>query len=60
MLEDSPNGVIAAKNAGIFTVAVPNLLTANLNLDRADLILTSLAEMSLADLIRFVGSKERA
>ncbi len=60
VLEDSPNGVSAAKDAGIFTVAVPNLLTANLNLDRADLILTSLAEMSLGDLIRVAGSKERA
>jgi HAD superfamily hydrolase (TIGR01509 family) len=60
VLEDSPNGVSAAKDAGVFTVAVPNRLTANLNLDRADLILPSLAEMSLADLIQVVESKERA
>ena len=60
VLEDSPNGVSAAKDAGIFTIAVPNLLTTNLNLDHADLILTSLAETSLGDLIRVVESKERA
>ena len=60
VLEDSPNGVNAAKEAGIFTIAVPNPLTVNLNFNRADLILTSLAEMSLGDLIRVVESKERA
>ena len=39
VLEDSPNGVSASKAAGIFTVAVPNPLTARLNLDHADLVL---------------------
>jgi hypothetical protein len=34
-------------------------LTANLNLDRADLIFASLAETSLRDLIRVVESEER-
>lgn len=58
VLEDSPNGVIAAKDAGIFTIAVPNPLTVNLNLDRADMILESLAELSLADLIQVVESGE--
>lgn len=60
VLEDSPNGVSAAKDAGIFTVAVPNPLTVKLNLDRADLTFTSLADASLGDLIRVAGSKERA
>lgn len=60
VLEDSPNGVIAAKDAGIFTIAVPNPLTASLNLDRADMILESLAELSLVDLIQAVETKERA
>jgi len=36
-LEDSPNGVLAAKRAGIFCVAVPNVLTRQLSLDLADL-----------------------
>ena len=47
-VEDSPNGVEAAKRAGLFCVAVPNPLTASLDLSRADLRLGSLAEMSLA------------
>ena len=60
VLEDSPNGVSAAKDAGIFTIAVPNPLTVNLNLDRADLILQSLAEFSLVDLIQLVEAKARS
>jgi HAD superfamily hydrolase (TIGR01509 family) len=53
-LEDSPNGITAAKRAGIYAVAVPNPLTACLNLDHADLLLGSLAEIPLADLIKTV------
>jgi len=60
VLEDSPNGVIAAKDAGIFTIAVPNPLTASLNLDRADMVVESLAELSLLDLIQAVDTNERA
>lgn len=50
-LEDSPNGILAAKRAGMFCVAVPNQLTRQLPLDRADLRLDSLAELPLAGLI---------
>jgi len=50
-LEDSPNGVTAAKRAGLFCVAVPNAMTDGLPLDHADLRLASLAELSLAGLI---------
>jgi len=50
-LEDSPNGVLAAKQAGIFVVSIPNPVTALLNLDGADLRLTSLAEMPLQVLL---------
>ena len=49
--EDSPNGVTAAKAAGIFTVAVPNGVTASLGLDEADLQLESLAELPLRELL---------
>jgi HAD superfamily hydrolase (TIGR01509 family) len=48
--EDSPNGVRAAKAAGLFCVAVPNPITATLALDEADLVVESLEEVSLADL----------
>ena len=50
--EDSPNGVLAARRAGIFCVAVPNALTRKLPLDHADLTLTSPSEVSLQELVR--------
>jgi HAD superfamily hydrolase (TIGR01509 family) len=50
-LEDSPNGVLAAKRAGLTCVAVPNPLTARLDLSGADLRLASLAELPLAALL---------
>jgi HAD superfamily hydrolase (TIGR01509 family) len=51
-LEDSPNGIRAARAAGIYCVGVPNAVTAGLGLDEADLVLDSLAELPLADLLR--------
>ena len=50
-LEDSPNGVRAAQHAGLFCVAVPNIVTSQLSLAHADMRLTSLAEMPLPVLI---------
>jgi HAD superfamily hydrolase (TIGR01509 family) len=49
--EDSPNGVTAAKAAGVFCVAVPNPITATLALDEADLVLESLADVPLQELL---------
>jgi HAD superfamily hydrolase (TIGR01509 family) len=45
--EDSPNGVLAAKAAGVFCVAVPNEVTRDLGLEDAgaDLVLDSLADL---------------
>ncbi|MGH2458018.1 MAG: HAD family hydrolase, partial [Chloroflexota bacterium] len=54
-LEDSPNGILAAKRAGLYCVAVPNDLTKQLPLDRADLRLDSLADLSLARLLATVS-----
>ena len=51
VLEDSQNGVMAAKRAGIFCVAVPNALTQHSSLDLADLQLTSLTELSIEGLL---------
>ena|ERR1700687_3687289 len=50
-IEDSPNGVLAAKRAGLRCVAIPNSITARLDLGRADLILGSLADVTLAELL---------
>lgn len=51
-LEDSPNGILAARRAGIFCVVVPNSLTQHLSLDQADLRLASLADLPLEELLR--------
>jgi len=51
VFEDSPNGVKAANRAGIFVVAVPNSVTSALALDGADLIIKSLSEMPLSQLL---------
>lgn len=49
-LEDSVNGVAAAKAAGLFCVAVPNALTCNSPLSAADLRVESLADLTLDEL----------
>jgi sugar-phosphatase len=54
-LEDSPNGVLSAKAAGMFCVAVPDpLLSADPRMQQADLRLESLEELTpeLLDRIR--------
>lgn len=51
-IEDSPNGVLAAKRAGLRCVVVPNRITAGLDLSQADLRLTSLADVTLPDLLQ--------
>ncbi len=53
-IEDSPNGVLAAKRAGMRCVAIPNSITARLDLGQADVVLGSLAEVTLAELLRLV------
>lgn len=50
-LEDSRNGVLAAKAARIFCVAVPNEVTASLDFDEADLVVDSLEELPLPTLL---------
>jgi HAD superfamily hydrolase (TIGR01509 family) len=43
--EDSPNGVRAARAAGVYVVGVPNAVTRDFGLDEADLLVESLAEL---------------
>jgi HAD superfamily hydrolase (TIGR01509 family) len=49
--EDSPNGITAAKAAGLFCVAVPNPVTAELPLGQADLRVESFTEISYSELV---------
>ncbi|MDZ4826853.1 MAG: HAD-IA family hydrolase, partial [Actinomycetota bacterium] len=48
-VEDSPNGIAAAKAAGLRCIAVPHAITVQLDLSAADLIVPSLADISLSD-----------
>lgn len=58
VLEDSPNGIRAGQAAGIFSVAIPNIVTGQLRLEHADLRLASMADMSLKKLIALVEGKQ--
>ena len=54
VFEDSPNGVTAARSAGIFVVAVPNPVTSLLQFEGVDLMLTSLSDLYLPRLLNQV------
>jgi HAD superfamily hydrolase (TIGR01509 family) len=58
--EDSPNGVQAAKAAGLFCIAVPTQLTSDLPLDQADMRMASLADMRLEKLLEEVEALRSA
>ena len=51
VFEDSPNGVEAAKHAGIFVVAVPNSLTSRFPFEGESLRLHSMTDLNLSDLL---------
>jgi HAD superfamily hydrolase (TIGR01509 family) len=55
VLEDSPNGMRAARAAGMRCVAVPNALTRQLALPDPDLVLSSLAERPLPEILARLG-----
>ena len=55
-IEDSPNGVTAARRAGMRCVAIPNTITAGLDLTHADLVLGSLSDVTLAQLLERLGT----
>ena len=58
VFEDSPNGVLGAKRAGMFVVAVPNQLTSQLDLGQADMVLDSLDEIPLRELLKRAAEGE--
>lgn len=51
VFEDSPNGILAAKNAGMYCIAVPNPLTVNMDISKADLIFNSFMEIDLHEIV---------
>ena len=51
VFEDSPNGVKAARAAGIFVVAIPNNVTRDFGLGEADLVVESLADLPPDELL---------
>ena len=53
-LEDSYNGSLAAKRAGLYCVAVPNQMTRLMNFDHVDYRLTALTDMPLSQLMQEV------
>lgn len=56
--EDSPHGVMAARRAGIFCVAVPTAITKLLPLDHASMRLTSLADIPLESLLAQIEKQQ--
>ena len=58
-IEDSPNGIAAAVEAGLFCVAVPNPITRRMDLGRAHLRLDSLARLPLPSLLERVATLRR-
>jgi putative hydrolase of the HAD superfamily len=57
--EDSPNGIKAAKAAGIFCVAVPNPVTRQLPLEEADMRIESMADITLRELLHKVHMSQK-
>jgi HAD superfamily hydrolase (TIGR01509 family) len=59
VFEDSRNGVLAAKRAGMRVVAVPNPITAIGTIKGASLVLASLAELPLEELLNQIDIEIR-
>jgi len=59
VFEDSVNGIIAAKKAGLQCVWVPNILTNRLSTDLADMRLKSLEDMPLFKLLQILDNQPR-
>jgi beta-phosphoglucomutase-like phosphatase (HAD superfamily) len=49
--EDSPNGALAAKRAGMYCVIVPNSVTESLVFGDTDLRIESMLQLSLSEII---------
>ncbi|WP_345443516.1 HAD-IA family hydrolase [Actinoallomurus vinaceus] len=54
-VEDSPNGIAAARAAGLRCLAVPNRITENLDLSQANVLVDSLSGITLEAVIALVS-----
>jgi HAD superfamily hydrolase (TIGR01509 family) len=52
--EDSPNGIKAAKEAGLYCVAVPNQVTIMMDTSQADLVLPTLKGVTISKIIELL------
>jgi HAD superfamily hydrolase (TIGR01509 family) len=57
VFEDSPNGIRAARAAGMSGVAIPNSLTRGLPLPEPDLVLASMADMTMAEIVERLSDR---
>lgn len=57
VFEDSPNGITAARDAGIFVIAVPNEITKLMNTSHASIEIPSFTEIDLDQLVKQFESK---
>lgn len=55
VFEDTPNGIKAAKAAGMFCVALPNAMTAPLDLSAADFVVEDLGSVGLGEIVGRLG-----
>jgi HAD superfamily hydrolase (TIGR01509 family) len=56
-IEDSPNGVTAAKAAGLLVIAFPNPITERMDLGHADVVVDDLEDLGLDGLLERVGRR---
>jgi HAD superfamily hydrolase (TIGR01509 family) len=59
VFEDSPLGIHAARAAGMFCVAVPNPVTRAMSVDHADMVIGSLEDLSVGDLLNKFDQQNR-
>jgi putative hydrolase of the HAD superfamily len=57
-IEDSVNGLRAAKTAGLYSLVVPNPVTAKMDFSLADVIVDSLEDRSFEDIIQEFGKSK--
>jgi len=59
VIEDSFNGVTAAKSAGMTCVGFQNLNSGNQNLSKADLVITNFSEKEVEKIFHLIGSNSK-